>query len=116
MAFARRLISITQHILRSSTKTAFFMTAALLLSAATTSAATTQAWTAGWDNFTEPLDFTHSSITWSVSSTARLTITYKLVGAKPSKLYQVGLHILDCSTYPANFGQFPFPGGPASCP
>jgi hypothetical protein len=100
----------------SFTKRAFLATAALLLSAATTSATTTQAWTAGWDNFTEPLDFTHSSITWSVSSTARLTITYKIIGARHSKLYQVGLHILDCSTFPATFGQFPFPGGPASCP
>lgn len=36
--------------------------------------------------------------------------------AGSSKLYQVGLHIMDCSTYPATLGQFPFPGGPATCP
>jgi hypothetical protein len=68
---------------------------------------TTQAWTPGWDNFNEPLNFTASSVTWSVSAAARLTVNFRLVGAEPSKLYQVGVQIF-CDTYPAEtFGQFP---------
>jgi hypothetical protein len=87
-------------------KRTFLLVVALLLSAGTTSA-TTEKWTAGWDNFSEPLDFTHSSITWSVSATTRkLTVTYKLVHATPNKLYQVGVHIF-CSKFPKTFGQFP---------
>ena len=64
-----------------------------------------QTWTAGWDNLLEPLNFTQSNITWSVNATTRkLTINFKLVGATPSKLYQVGIHIF-CNTFPATFGQ-----------
>jgi len=77
--------------------------------------ATTQHWTAGWDSFSEPLNFTSSNVTWSVNSTTRkLTVTFKLVSATASKLYQVGVHIF-CTTFPATFGQFPVAGGPGAC-
>ena len=86
---------------------------ALLLSASAASAATTQKWTAGWDNFSEPLNYNKSKITWSVNSTTRkVSVNFKLVGATPSKLYQVALNFF-CTTFPATFGQFPNdqPGG-----
>ena len=73
-------------------------------------AATTQKWTLGWDNFGEPLNLTKSNIQWSVSSTRKLTVTYRLVSARPSKLYQVSINFF-CSTFPATFGQFPTDGG-----
>jgi hypothetical protein len=100
--------------MKGERKVAFWLPVALLLSVGTAAAqmsgapaAMTRKWTAGWDNFSEPLDFTHSNITWSVNSTTRkLTVTFKLVSATPSKLYQVGVHIF-CSTFPATFGQFP---------
>ena|SRR6266550_3865566 len=61
-------------------KRIFLVVASLLLSA--TASATTEKWTAGWDNFSEPLNFTSSNITWSVSATTRkLTVTFNLVGA-----------------------------------
>ena len=84
---------------------------ALSLFATPARAATTQPWTSGWDNFSEPLNFSQSSVTWAVSSSGQLTITFKLVGAKRTKLYQVGIHVMDCSTTPATFGRFPFTGG-----
>jgi hypothetical protein len=96
-------------------KRIFLLMVAVLLSAGAALAATTEKWTAGWDNFSEPLDFTHSNITWSVSATTRkLTVTFKLVHATPSKLYQVGVHIF-CTTIPATFGQFPVDGGGGAC-
>ena len=84
----------------------------LLLSASTASAtATIQKWTAGWDNFSEPLNFTTSKISWSVNATTRkLSVTFRLVGARPSKLYQVDVHIF-CTTFPTTFGQFPAGNG-----
>jgi hypothetical protein len=88
-------------------KKAFLLAGALLLSAGTASATTTQKWTAGWDNFSEPLNYTKSQVMWSVNSTTRkLTLNFKLVGATPSKLYQVALNFF-CTTFPATFGQFP---------
>jgi hypothetical protein len=87
-------------------KRTFLLVAALLLYPCITSA-TTEKWTAGWDSFSEPLDFTHSNITWSVAAaTRKLTVTYKLVRATPNKLYQVGVHIF-CTKFPKTFGQFP---------
>jgi hypothetical protein len=89
-----------------------FLLAVVLLSVGT-AFATSEKWTPGWDVFTEPLNFTSSSITWSVSATTRkLTVTFNLVGATPSKLYQVGVHIF-CSTFPKTFGQFPSGSGGA---
>jgi len=94
--------------IRAMTLLAFF------LSIGTASAQTTQKWTAGWDNFTEPLNFTASNIKWSVSSTRLLTVTFNLVGARHSKLYQVSAHFF-CSTFPPTFGQFPTDGGGGVC-
>ncbi len=79
---------------------------ALLLGVCAASATTVQKWTAGWDAFGEPLNYTKSKVQWSVSTTRKLTITYTLAGATPSKLYQVSLNFF-CSTFPATFGQFP---------
>jgi hypothetical protein len=96
-------------------KRKFLLAAALLLSVGVASASTTQKWTAGWDLFGEPLNYTKSHITWSVSSTSRkLTVTFTLVGANPSKLYQVNAHFF-CDTFPATFGQFPTDGGGGTC-
>src|SRR5215467_10844037 len=75
---------------RGYMKRLFLLAGALLLSACAASATTTQKWTAGWDNFSEPLNFTKSKIMWSVNSTTRkITVTFNLAGATPSKLYQV---------------------------
>jgi hypothetical protein len=89
-------------------KRTFLLAATLLLAAGTAFATVTmQKWAAGWDNFGEPLNFTKSKIIWSVNPTTRkLSVTFTLVGAKPSKLYQVDVHIF-CTTFPATFGQFP---------
>src|SRR6266851_8187742 len=97
-------------------KTISLLVAALLLSASTASAtATIQKWTAGWDNFSEPLNYTTSKISWSVNPTThRLSVTFTLKGATPSKLYQVGI-VPFCTTFPATFGQFPVDGGGGTC-
>ncbi len=86
------------------------LVAALLMSAyalADTDAVevTTQKWQAGWDNFSEPLNFNSSNVKWSVSAKRKMTLTFSLVGATPNKLYQVGIHIF-CTTSPGAFGQF----------
>jgi hypothetical protein len=89
--------------------------AVLLLSASVVSATTTQKWTAGWDNFSEPLNYTKSKIKWSVNPTThKLSVTFALVGATPSKLYQMSLNFF-CTTFPATFGQFPVDGGGGTC-
>jgi hypothetical protein len=88
-------------------KSRFLLIAALLIAVGTASAATTQKWTAGWDIFSEPLNYKKSEITWSVDAAkSTLTVTFKLVGATPTKLYQVGI-VPFCKTFPATFGQFP---------
>jgi hypothetical protein len=81
---------------------------------AASAATTTQSWTAGWDNFGEPLNFTKSNIKWSVSTTRKLTVTFALVGATRNKVYQVSINFF-CSTFPATFGQFPTDGGGGAC-
>ena len=99
-------------------KRLFLLAGALLLSACTASAATTQKWTAGWDNFSAPLNYTKSKITWSVNGTTRkITVTFTLVGGIPTNLYQFSLNFF-CTTFPAQFGQFPNdnPGGGACTP
>jgi hypothetical protein len=90
------------------TKGIVWLAVALLLSASSALAGTTtQKWTAGWDNFSEPLNYQKSSVKWSVNPTSHtLTVAYTLVGATPSKFYQTGL-VFFCSTFPATFGQFP---------
>jgi hypothetical protein len=86
------------------------LAALLFLLAGVVSASTIQKWTTGWDDFSEPLNLTKSTVVWSVNTTTRkMTITFNLVGANPSKLYQVGVHIF-CTTIPATFGQFPTGG------
>jgi len=91
-------------------KRLFLLAAVLLLAIGSASAsATVQKWTAGWDNFSEGLNYTTSKISWSVNPTSRhLSVTFLLNGATRSKLYQVGAHFF-CSTAtaPATFGQFP---------
>ena len=83
------------------------LAAVLLLSVSFASAATTQKWTPGWGNFNEPLNYTKSNVKWSVSPTkSTLSVTFTLVDATPSKLYQVGVAFF-CTTFPATFGQFP---------
>ena len=75
---------------------------------------TNQKWTTGWDHFSEPGNLTTSNVVWSVSTTRNLTVTYKLVGATPNKLYQVGIHIF-CTTSPGTFGQFPANPATGNC-
>jgi len=88
-------------------KKAFAVAVLLFASASWVSASTTkQLWTAGWDNFNEPLNFTKSNVQWSVSRSRMLTVTFNLVGATPLKLYQVSLNFF-CTTFPPTFGQFP---------
>jgi len=88
------------------------LVAALLITTGTASAtATTQKWTAGWDDFSEPLNYTTSKVSWSVNTTTRkLSVTFTLRGATHSKLYQVGVHIF-CTTFTTTFGQFPAGNG-----
>ena len=91
-------------------KPIFVLSAVLVLFSSASAqplAATTQKWTAGWDNFSEPLNFTKSNIMWSVNGTTRkITVTFNLVGASPTKLYQMSLNFF-CTTFPTSFGQFP---------
>jgi len=100
-------------------KRIFLIMLALLLSATAALAGPAtqgQKWTAGWDNFGEPLNYQSSRVSWSVNSTnSKLTVTFTLLGATPSKLYQVGLNFF-CTTFPATFGQFPSENGPGDCP
>ena len=73
-------------------KRIFLAVVALFLSASAAFAATTQKWTAGWDNFGEPLNYKTSHVSWSVNpTTSKLSVTFKLVGATPNKLYEVGI-------------------------
>jgi hypothetical protein len=97
-------------------KRIFLLIAALLITAGTASAtATIQKWTAGWDNFSEPLNYTTSKISWSVNTTTRrLSVTFTLKGATASKLYQMSIHFF-CSTFPATFGQFPTETSSGAC-
>jgi hypothetical protein len=96
-------------------KRIFLVAMALVLSASAASAATTQKWTAGWDNFSEPLNYKKSKVTWSVNATTKkLSVTYTVVGATPSKLYQVSIHFF-CTTFPPTFGQFPTETNNGAC-
>jgi hypothetical protein len=91
-------------------KKIFLTIAALLLSVGAANATTMLKWTAGWDNFSEPLNYKKSKVAWSVNATTKkLTLTYTMVSAKPSKLYQVDMAFF-CSTFASTFGQFPVQG------
>ena len=84
--------------------------AVLLIAGGAASAATTQKFTAGWDNFGAQLNYSLSHVTWSVNSTTKnVTISYTLVGAVPTSLYQMSLNFY-CTTFPLDFGQFPIDG------
>jgi len=100
-------------------KTVLQVFATLMLSAATAATAsaqttestpdtaTTQHWKHGWGIPDEQLDIQKSNIVWSVSpATGDLTVTFNLVEAVPTKLYQIGVTFF-CTTFPATFGQFP---------
>ena len=52
-------------------KRIFAVGAALVLLAGTSSAGTKQKWTAGWDNFDAPLNYSKSSVSWSVGTIRR---------------------------------------------
>jgi hypothetical protein len=78
------------------------------------SAQGTQKWVTGWDLFGEPLNFTSSNVVWSLSPARKLTVSFKLAGATPNKLYQVGIHLF-CSAAPGVFGQFPTNPASGSC-
>jgi hypothetical protein len=88
-------------------KRIFLVVAVLFLSAsAALATATTQKWTAGWSNFDEPLNYKDSYVRWTVNpETSKLSVTFRLVGATPNKLYQVAIQFF-CTTFPATFGQF----------
>ncbi len=75
--------------------------------------ATIQHFTTGWDKFGEPLNLAKSTVKWT-PGTHKVTVVFKLVGASPSKLYQVALNFF-CNTFPATFGQFPVDGGGGGC-
>ncbi len=98
-------------------KRIFLVVAALSLSASAAFAtATMQKWTAGWDNFNEPLNYKKSWVSWSVNpAKSTLSVTFKLVGATPEKLYQVSATIF-CTTFPPTFGQFPSQATGGVCP
>ena len=86
-----------------------------IMSVSAASAATMQKWTPGWDAFNEPLNYNKSRISWSVNpTTSKLSVTFTLVGATPSKLYQVGI-VQFCTTFPATFGRFPVDHGGGIC-
>jgi hypothetical protein len=97
-------------------KRMLLMVLAVVLATGTASAtATVQKWTAGWDNFSVPLNYKTSHVRWSVNvTTHKLSVTFTLTGATPSNLYQVALNFF-CSTFPATFGQFPNDQGGGAC-
>jgi hypothetical protein len=89
---------------------------ALLLLAGTAFATTTTLkWTAGWDNFGEPLNYKKSKVSYSVNAAkSTLAVTFSLQGTNPNKLYQVGINFF-CTTFPVTFGNFPVAGGGGTC-
>jgi hypothetical protein len=96
-------------------RTFLLMGALLLLGSVASATSTVLKWTAGWDNFGEPLNYKKSKVTYSVNSAkSTLAVSFSLQGAKPSKLYQVGLNFF-CTTFPVAFGNFPTDGGGGTC-
>jgi hypothetical protein len=95
----------------------FVLLLAALVYSGTASAATLT-WQAGWDNLMEPLNFTKSRVEYTVMAQkpapSVVKFIFVLVGAKASKLYQVGFHLF-CTTSPATFGRFPFGAGAGPC-
>lgn len=96
-------------------RTFLLMGALLLLGSVASATSTALKWTAGWDNFGEPLNYKKSKVSYSVSGAkSTLAVTFTLVGANPNKLYQVGLNFF-CTTFPVTFGNFPTAGGGGTC-
>lgn len=63
-------------------------------------------WGSGWAGVNETLNYTESYVSYDYFSASKyLRVTYSFIGAKPKKLYQVGVHIY-CNTPIAAFGQF----------
>src|ERR1700751_1407475 len=87
-------------------KKAFILAVVSVLASGISSATTLkQAWTPGWNKFHEPLNYKKSYVEWSVTG-SNLTVTYGLIGATPTKMYQVAVQFF-CTTFPSTFGQFP---------
>ena len=92
-------------------RTFLLVGALLLLGSAASATSTTLKWTAGWDNFGEPLNYKKSKVKYSVDAAkSSLAVTFTLVGANPNKLYQVGINFF-CTTFPVTFGNYPVAGG-----
>jgi hypothetical protein len=115
MYFQRNRSKTILHVLATLLLSAAFVaTASAQTTESTPDAGTPQPWTPGWGILNERLNYSRSKIVWSVSATGKLTITYILVSALPTKLYQVGLTIF-CTTFPATFGQFPVDTNAGNC-
>jgi len=65
----------------------------------------------GWDRFDEPIDTARSSVAWRVHRPSRtLHVIFRLAGATPGKVYQVGVHqfVRRCELLPSGFGAYPY--------
>jgi hypothetical protein len=103
----RDLLGRASQKKRITMKRIFVVVVLLLSASAAFATSTTQKWTAGWNIFSEPLNYTTSKISWSVNTTtSKLSVTFTLRGATPNKIYQVGMTFF-CTTFPSTFGQFP---------
>jgi hypothetical protein len=97
-------------------KTLLLAGALLLLGSVASATSTALKWTAGWDNFGEPLNYKKSKVSFSVNAAKKtLVVTFSLQGANPNKIYQVGINFF-CTTFPVTFGNFPTAGGGGTCP
>jgi len=66
-------------------------------------------WTAGWDEFNQPLNYQNSYLSFSAPNSTRWNVTYHLVGAAPLSTHDVGIHEfldLNASCTGLSFGQF----------
>lgn len=81
---------------------------ALALVSAGAARAKTLRFTAGWDNFSEPLTYASSSVVYNIDATTHvMATTVTLHGATPTKLYEVAIIFFDqCPTPPKQFGRF----------
>jgi hypothetical protein len=83
-----------------------FLVAILLLLTSTNANAGTLKWGDGWAGVKEVLNFSESYVSYDYFSASKfIRITYSFNGAKPKKLYQVGLHLY-CSVPVRAFGQY----------
>lgn len=84
------------------------MSGAALLISGNVASAQRLAFTSGWDNFNEPLDYKKSYVVYSINQAShQLKVAYSLHGATPTKLYQAALAIFNaCPNPPGFFGNF----------